>query len=104
MSKILRAVSFYRNEKDRLTAYTLQLIQVDIIIEKQTSFFIQIITPERGRMFDNQIAFKVSKAAAKENFHKVHMAMQSMIQPEREVWTCGRPAEFPTIEKGANHD
>lgn len=68
MSKILRAVSFYRNEKDRLTAYTLQLIQVDIIIEKQTSFFIQIITPER------------------------------------EVWTCGKPAEFPTIEKGANHD
>lgn len=51
MSKILRAVNFYRDEKDRLNAYTLQLIQ-----------------------------------------------------PEREVWTCGRPAEFPTIEKGANHD
>ncbi|WP_288570595.1 hypothetical protein [uncultured Mitsuokella sp.] len=104
MSKILRAVNFYRNEKDRLNAYTLQLIQVDIIIEKQTSFFIQIITPERGRMFDNQIAFKVSKAAAEENFRKVHMAMRSMIQPEREVWTCGKPAEFPTIEKGENHD
>lgn len=94
MSKILRAVSFYRNEKDRLTAYTLQLIQVDIIIEKQTSFFIQIITPERGRMFDNQIAFKVSKAAAKENFHKVHMAMQSMIQPERECGHAGGQQNF----------
>lgn len=55
-------------------------------------------------MFDNQIAFKVSKAAAEENFRKVHMAMRSMIQPEREVWTCGKPAEFPTIEKGENHD
>ena len=32
MSKILRAVSFYRNEKDRLNAYTLQLIQVDIML------------------------------------------------------------------------
>lgn len=104
MSKILRAVNFYRDEKDRLNAYTLQLIQVDIIIEKQVGFFIQIITPEHGRMFDNQIAFKVSKAAAEENFRKVHMAMRSMIQPEREVWTCGKPAEFPTIEKGVNHD
>ena len=104
MSKILRAVNFYRDKNDLMNAYTLQLIQLDTIIKKQTSFFIQIITPERGRMFDNQIAFKVSKAAAEENFRKVHMAMRSMIQPEREVWTCGKPAEFPTIEKGENHD
>ena len=39
MSKILRAVNFYRNEKDRLNAYTLQLIQVDIIIEKQIPYY-----------------------------------------------------------------
>lgn len=93
MSKILRAVNFYRHENDPMTAYTLQLIQLDIIIKKQTRFFIQIITPEHGTLFDNQVVFEVSKAAAGENFRKVVMAMRSMIRPEREAWTCGEPVE-----------
>ena len=93
MSKILRAVNFYRHENDPMNAYTLQLIQLDIIIEKQTRLFIQIITPEHGTLFDNQVVFEVSKAAAGENFRKVVMAMRSMIRPEREAWTCGEPVE-----------
>ena len=93
MSKIVRAVNFYRDKKDPMNAYTLQLLQVDIIIDRKARFFIQIITPEHGAKFDNQIVFEVSKAAAGENFRKVVMAMRSMIRPEREAWTYGDPVE-----------
>lgn len=93
--KVMRAVSFYRDKKDQMNAnaYMLQLVQVYIIIERKEKFFVQIVTPERGTEFDNQIIFEASKATAEENFRKMVMAMRYMIRPEHEEWTHGDPIE-----------
>ena len=91
--KVIRAVNFYRDEKDQMNAnaYTLRLIRVDTRVERKEKFFIHIITPEHGTEFDNQIIFEVSKADAEENFRKMVMAMRYMVRPEHEAWTHGDP-------------